>query len=214
MRQRSADLVPSQLTLMWPTLSAVRELGGSATIQEITEKVVEIESLSEGQQSIPHGEGLRSELEYRLAWARTYLKNIGTLENSARGVWSVTEFGRSISEADVGRLVREWLSNRSAAAGFKGGRSEVNHGDDLGSADSESWKVILLSRLLALTPDAFEKLSKRLLREAGFSNVTVTGRSGDGGIDGCRCLPTLSYQLSGISAVQTLQGICWREPGP
>lgn len=74
MRQRSADLVPSQLTLMWPTLSAVRELGGSATIQEITEKVVEIESLSEGQQSIPHGEGLRSELEYRLAWARTYLK--------------------------------------------------------------------------------------------------------------------------------------------
>jgi restriction system protein len=180
----ATGIVPSQVALMWPTLRAIRELGGSATIQEITEKVVEIEDLSEEQQSVPHGEGPRSELEYRLAWARTYLKNIGTLENSARGVWSVTESGRSTSEADIGQLVREWLANRTAAAQLNDRREDLVGEGDPELETSESWKDLLLSRLLELAPDAFERLSKRLLREAGFSNVTVTGRSGDGGIDG------------------------------
>lgn len=35
-----------------------------------------------------------------------------------------------------------------------------------------------------LTPDAFERLIQRLLRESGFIQVEVTGRAGDGGIDG------------------------------
>jgi restriction system protein len=35
-----------------------------------------------------------------------------------------------------------------------------------------------------LRPDAFERLAQRLLRESGFTKVEVTGRSGDGGIDG------------------------------
>ncbi|HEY6375652.1 MAG TPA: restriction endonuclease [Edaphobacter sp.] len=35
-----------------------------------------------------------------------------------------------------------------------------------------------------LSPAAFERLVQRVLREAGFSQVEVTGRSGDGGIDG------------------------------
>ena len=56
------------------------------------------------------------------------------------------------------------------------------------SADGESseldWKDQLIERLLAMPPDAFERLARRLLREAGFVSATVTGRSGDGGIDG------------------------------
>jgi hypothetical protein len=35
-----------------------------------------------------------------------------------------------------------------------------------------------------LTPAAFERLVQRLHRESGFTQVEVTGRSGDGGIDG------------------------------
>jgi restriction system protein len=35
-----------------------------------------------------------------------------------------------------------------------------------------------------LKPDAFERLAQRILREAGFTKVQVTGKSGDGGIDG------------------------------
>jgi restriction system protein len=35
-----------------------------------------------------------------------------------------------------------------------------------------------------LDPAAFERLVQRLLRESGFVQVEVTGRTGDGGIDG------------------------------
>jgi len=47
-------------------------------------------------QDIPGGQG-RTELEYRLAWARTRLKIAGLLTNegSKSGIWSVTELGLS-----------------------------------------------------------------------------------------------------------------------
>src|SRR5215467_7191181 len=48
----------------------------------------------------------------------------------------------------------------------------------------ESWREELLAKLLELSPAAFERLSQRLLRESGFVEVKVTGRSGDGGLDG------------------------------
>ncbi|HET8853027.1 MAG TPA: restriction endonuclease, partial [Ktedonobacteraceae bacterium] len=48
----------------------------------------------------------------------------------------------------------------------------------------ETWREELLSQLLDVAPDAFERLCQRVLRESGFVEVRVTGRSGDGGIDG------------------------------
>lgn len=47
-----------------------------------------------------------------------------------------------------------------------------------------NWKDALLAALLGMPPDAFERLCQRILRESGFTKVEVTGRSGDGGIDG------------------------------
>jgi restriction system protein len=46
------------------------------------------------------------------------------------------------------------------------------------------WKQQILGSILTMPPEAFERLSQRLLRESGFTQVEVTGRSGDGGIDG------------------------------
>jgi restriction system protein len=62
------------------------------------------------------------------------------------------------------------------------------------AVDAPTWKETLLEILMGMDPGAFERLARRLLREAGFTNVTVTGRSGDGGIDG-----TGVYQLSLVS---------------
>jgi restriction system protein len=56
------------------------------------------------------------------------------------------------------------------------------------------WKEELLEALLAMSPEGFERLAQRLLREAGFINTTVTSRSGDGGIDGLGV-----YRLSLVS---------------
>ena len=50
--------------------------------------------------------------------------------------------------------------------------------------ETASWRETLSEALLSMSPDAFERLCQRLLRESGFIQVNVTGQSGDGGIDG------------------------------
>ena len=61
---------------MNPTLQALKLLGGSGTIEEIYNKVTEIVGLSNEQLEILHdpARGGQTEVEYRLAWSRTYLK--------------------------------------------------------------------------------------------------------------------------------------------
>jgi restriction system protein len=187
------ESVPSHVTMLWPTLEAVKAIGGSGTIEEINEKVVELEQFSEEQQSILHDDGPRNEIEYRLAWARTYLKGMGALENSARGVWSITDEGRRWGEDEIRRRLTEYrrkLRDARRVKAIEGSPDEET--DDVNA--SGDWKAILLEFLLDMPPDRFEHLARRLLREAGFVNTTVTGKSGDGGIDGIGV-----YRLSLVS---------------
>lgn len=144
---------------------------------------------SEEQQAVLHGGGPQTEIEYRLAWARTYLKGMGLLVNSERGVWATTDQGRAAQEPDLPGLHARYLAQLRHARRAK--RSEA--GDDDEAAEG-SWKEQILEVLLGLPPDDFERLARRLLREAGFISATVTGRSGDGGIDGLGV-----YRLSLVS---------------
>lgn len=85
--------IPSFDDLMLPLLNALKNLGGSGSIEEIYTKVVEQENFSDEVLSQFHDKDKSSQTEigYRLAWARTYLKKYGFLENSSRGVWALTE---------------------------------------------------------------------------------------------------------------------------
>jgi restriction system protein len=90
-------------------LQATKELGGSATVSEMNERAMAAAGITEEQQAVPHGEdGRMSEVEYRLHWARTHLKGIGALENSARGVWAITDRGRSMSEPEMRAATKAW----------------------------------------------------------------------------------------------------------
>ena len=194
--QRTSDM-PTTEALVWPTLRAICSAGGSATLQEITELVVQHEGFSEAVQGVPHGDSPRTELEYRLAWARTYLKNIAAVEQSARGVWRATDLGRFLDEAGTTRLLREWRTGRGSKAkgSASNGGSEPPAGRVGPTEDAEfDWSATLLERLLRVPPDSFERLARLLLREAGFVNVSVTGKTGDGGIDGVGV-----YRLSLVS---------------
>lgn len=121
-----------------------------------------------------------TELEYRSAWARNYLKNFGLIENSERGIWALTAEGTKTQETDSKVLVREvqrrQRENRKAA--------EPAESSEPDEQRPRTWREELLDVLLELEPSAFERLCQRLLREAGFLEVEVTRRSGDGGIDG------------------------------
>src|ERR1700744_2661541 len=85
--------VPQYNELLWPAVQALDDLGGSASISEMLETVVKRENFSEMQQAVLHNDGTETEIGYLLAWARTYLKAMGLLDNSIRGVWSLTDDG-------------------------------------------------------------------------------------------------------------------------
>lgn len=192
-------VIPPYTELLWPTLLAVRSLGHRATLAEIDEKVIEQEGFSEEQLAVLFKEGPRSEIEYRLAWARTYLKGMGALDNPERAVWETTEEGRTMLESDLEPLRQSYLAKLAAERKKKkeaASRAGAELEPEPPSSDDETgdWREQLLSALLAMDPTAFEHLAKRLLRAAGFINTNVTGRSGDGGIDGVGV-----YRLSLVS---------------
>lgn len=175
--------LPSFDQLMNPLLRALRALGGSGSVEEIYDKMVELEQLPDDVLSQQHDpdKSNQTEVAYRLAWARTYLKKYGLLENSSRGIWSLTSKAKEVDKLnpqDVVRVVR--------ALDKKTGQTK----DAEGAAPTEvsqeqEWKQKLYGILTQkLTPAAFERLVQRLLRESGFKQVEITGRSGDGGIDG------------------------------
>lgn len=172
--------IPTFDQMMNPLLQALEDLGGSGTIEELDNKVAEIMDLSDQQLEVVHNpdRGGQSEVSYRLAWTRTYLKKYGLLENSSRGVWALTAEGRKVSQVnphEVKRRVREE---------FEKSRDEKE--EEVVEEDNTQpvWRDELLATLQDMDPAAFERLAQRLLRESGFIQVEVLGKSGDGGIDG------------------------------
>lgn len=188
--------------MMLATVEALRALGGSASIQELDEKVIELEGVTEAEQTYPMPDGNRTRLRYYLAWARTRLKGGEALANSSRGVWYLTDKSSSINSLDDTRAIHKRVEAEARDAYAKRKADKTTQLDvvDISDADTEedaAWKAQLLEVLGTLSPDGFEKLSQILLREAGFSRVEVRGKSGDGGIDGAGLLRVnlVSFQV-------------------
>ena len=205
------ESLPSLPGMMLVTVEALKKLGGSATIQELDERVIELEDVTEAEQAftMPRNEN-HPRVNYYLAWARTYLKRGDALVNSSRGVWALTEIGAEITGLDKTREIYEQVAReerertrakRDAAKAARTAciepREDVPEETEDVPEETENWKSLLLRVLGAMRPDAFERLSQRLLREAGFIKVEVRGKSGDGGIDGVGVLRMnlVSFQI-------------------
>jgi restriction system protein len=100
----SAANVPTFDNLLWPTLKALKAMGGSASNDELLAKVIELEGISEPVASFIHSDNRQTKLGYNLAWAKTYLKRAGAIENSSRGVWAITDAGEHMSESEVAKV--------------------------------------------------------------------------------------------------------------
>jgi restriction system protein len=189
-KKRKYSNVPVYTDFYLPLLKALKQLGGSGSIQEINEIVYELFNFSDEVLQIPHeGRGNFTEVEYRLAWARTYLKKYGVIDNSSRGVWALNNLKidiDSLSPEQISKTVREnEVTKTNEPNSKKELHIEVNEIKEVEEVDeAEDWKQQLLNLLYNIHPSAFERLSQRLLRETGFSHVEVTGKTGDGGIDG------------------------------
>lgn len=170
-----------------PVLQALHKLGGSGTNNEIEEAVIELLGLTDEEVEDIH-RGNTSKLSYRLAWARNYLKRLGLVENSGRAIWALSHEGlktQKIDKEEAKKIVKNLSGVKKVKPTSKLEKSDskytVEESDELNEL---SWEEELIEVLKNMEPDAFERLSQRFLRELGFMNVEVTGKSGDGGIDG------------------------------
>lgn len=180
--------IPTYRDLMLPTLVAIEKLGGSAAVAELEEEVPSIAGVTNEQLAVEFEPGAvregQSKVIDRLHWARTYLKKIGALDNSGRGVWALTSEGQkylAMQSPEADRALKS--ADNAVRAETRKARLERSS-EDYGDGEDIDWRDELLAAMKSMDPYAFERLAMRLLREAGFRNVEVLGKSGDGGIDG------------------------------
>jgi restriction system protein len=183
-----------------PLLHALRSLGGSGTPDEAVERIAADLNLSDEVQNDLLASG-ESRFRNQVAWARFYLVREGLLDSSKRGVWSLTEKGRTtdLTHDQARELFLKWVkifqAQRKAKADEEPMPEQVAEAT---GATKNDYRSELMNILLSLPPSGFERLSQRILREAGFTHVNVTGQSGDGGIDGHGTLqinPLVSFKV-------------------
>ena len=174
MARRKFIEVPSYDKLMVPVVQALLSLGGSGTIDEINEKVYAIEGFSDEILQIQHGEkSSYSEIDYRLHWSRTYLKKFGLIDNSSRGVWTLTNPNIQVDQIktdEIVRFVRSELNERKPKIKLskEAPTEEVSEETNV----LLEWKEVLVETILTIPPAAFERLVQRLLRESDSSQAS------------------------------------------
>jgi len=175
------NTVPSKKELIHPTVEALKSLGGSGTNREICDAVIEALCIPDETANFPHRDtGNQTRLEYNLAWARTCLARSGIVENVGRGVWAIVP-DKSDATIDADKVYKSALQAKTKDPTSSAAEDEPSDEDD----GVEAWRTELSQVLTeTLSSDAFERLAQRVLRESGFTKVEVTGKSGDGGIDG------------------------------
>ena len=186
MKNNKLTQVPGYAVLIEATFLAMKQLGGSGHNDEINKKVYEILDVPDSILEIIHtGRDSFSEIDYRLAWARTLLKNYGAIINSARCVWVISpEFANveGVCGAEIEKCKN--ASGRNATIDkSKTNNTEQDSVIDI-PAEIKPWRQRVYEILIGMNPFAFERLTQRVLRESGFTDVEVTKRTGDGGIDG------------------------------
>lgn len=183
-----------------PLLAVLKDRGGSARAAEARAAVAEYLQLPDSvlDERLESGS---SRFDNQVGWARYYLVRGGFIDSSRRGVWALTEKGRAVDRltgGQVSELVRDVIAGwGSRAASEPSPPAEGTEDLPPDQADGDH-RTRLLAVLQALPPEGFERLCQRLLREADFEQVTVTGRSGDGGIDGIGILevnPFVSFKV-------------------
>lgn len=199
MRNKIDKRIPRYTQLILPTFNALKELGGSGKNDEILDRIVADLNIPDDIVDIQHkGRTNKSELSYQADWARTYLRIYGVIENSARSVWSITPDYVSVTDLDPRKVVESVVKETQKKRNNKGDSSmdrektatKGPEDDDPTNDYSEfpdelkPWRERLADILQNMDPYGFERLAQRVLRECGFSQVEVTKKSGDGGIDG------------------------------
>jgi restriction system protein len=172
--------VPGQEELIEPTFVALKNLGGSGSVDEIHDEVVKVLKLSDNQIQIMHSDG-RTKLHYNLAWARTYLKLYGAIDIKTRGIWVITSIFYDKKDIDKNDVILK-VRNKRSSKNKTEPENEISF--KITEANSYNWREKLITIIKEMNPYSFEEFTKLLLRYIGFEKLKVTQKSNDKGIDG------------------------------
>ena len=195
-------------SLMLPTLKALA-LMDEMEISRLRKQVALVEGYSEQdlRELLPSGQ--QTIFVNRVSWAINYMMRAGLAERVSRGRYRITEVGRQLLDQDPERIDIELLKSYESFAEWKGTtRSQVSQSEgsapDLeasspGTPEEALEQVVqqlvsnlegeVLSRVRSSPPHFLERVIVNLLVAMGYgggdaTRGSVTGRSGDGGIDG------------------------------
>ena len=198
---------PEFVQFFGPVLLALDEMGGSGRPSEVRDRIVKPLGVPQSQQEELNRSGT-PKLDNRIAWARFYLAKAGLIDSSERGVWRLTPDGQRDAPGmthDVALELFQKVHQRWGGPASRRGREGAGV-DEVGPplaevgdlTESSDYRVLFTEAVRGLSPGGFERFCQRLLREAGFEEVVVTGRSGDRGIDGVGILqvsPVMSMRV-------------------
>ena len=188
---------PQFVRYFQPVIDAIVELGGSGRPEEVEDLIAEKLKLGDDIRSeqIPSGQ---SRFSNKVNWSRFYLARAGLIDSSTRGVWSLTEKGRATHMTSEDAVALFHSIHKQFTTERKRKKQEKSAEEENISLDTVDHRTNLMNTLLDLPSAGFERLCQRLLRESGFEKVQVTGKSGDGGLDGIGILqvnPFVSFKV-------------------
>lgn len=167
------DELPTINELAWPTLNVLKDLGGTASIKQISSSIAQELRIPRELRKLRSPGGELSEFRYRALCARIALKSISALvENASNGMWSITDSGRRIPDEDA--LLRML------------GMNEISP-----TRDREIWRDELLGALRTMKPTSFIALCTSVLVESGFRQIEVVKKTGDGDMIGSGILVSI-----------------------
>ncbi|HBI41272.1 MAG TPA: restriction endonuclease [Planctomycetales bacterium] len=196
--------IPDFQSVMLPILEALQD-GQERKMREVTETLAVRLKLTdeERQELLPSGQ--QTVFSNRVAWAKSHLKNAGLIENPVRGKVSIAEAGRKVLLQKPATVNCKFLKQFSTYLKFIGHTTDQDNEGEAGTVIESSQTPLelldasfntlqkataqdLMAKLKTCSPGFFEQVVVRLLRAMGYGGVTgdasVTGKSGDGGIDG------------------------------
>jgi len=174
---------PEFLKYINPVLTALQANGGAGDSSDIIEQVIDKLGITEVELEETTSNG-QSRIRNQIQWARFYLFKAGLIDNAQRGIWRLTNEGlnKKLNDEGVYNLFKSVQDNVKKIPSSKPQKAEPKFENT--PTEDEEHSLGLISIIQNLSASGFEKLCKRLLTEIGINEISITGGSGDQGIDG------------------------------
>ncbi len=174
---------PEFLKYINPVLTTLQANGGAGNSTNVIEQIIEKLGITEEELEEATSNG-QSRIRNQIQWARFYLFKAGLIDNAQRGIWRLTNEGleKNLSDDDVYALFKGVQESVKKTPTIAPKKQEQKFEET--ATEDEEHSIGLLNLIQNLPASGFEKLCKRLLTEIGINDITITGCSGDQGIDG------------------------------